>query len=70
MTAAKTLQVTRLLSIRQVAVHLAVSEKTISRLIKDQRIPIHRIRGQVRISEADLAAYLVESRVYPGANSM
>ena len=58
----------RLFSIAQVARYLGVSTKTVSRLIKDGQIPIHRIRGQVRISEADLAAYLGQSRVYPGAN--
>ena len=68
MTAAKTLQVPRLLSIAQVADHLGVHPKTVGRLIKDGQIPIHLIRGQVRISEADLAAYLVQSRVYPRAN--
>jgi excisionase family DNA binding protein len=69
MTAAKTLQMPRLLSIAQVALNLGVSKKTVGRLIKEGQIPIHRIRGQVRISEADLAAYLARSRVYPEANS-
>jgi excisionase family DNA binding protein len=58
----------RLLSIAQVALNLGVSQKTVGRLIKDGQIPIHRIRGQVRISEADLAAYLARSRVYLMAN--
>jgi excisionase family DNA binding protein len=46
----------RLLSIAQVALNLGVSKKTVNRLIEDGQIPIHRIRGQLRISEADLTA--------------
>jgi excisionase family DNA binding protein len=62
------MQVPRLMSIGQVADHLAVSEKTVRRLIADRQLPSHRVRGQVRVSEADLAAYLARSRIYPGAN--
>jgi excisionase family DNA binding protein len=67
MTAAKTVQVPRLLSMGQVADHLAVSQKTVRRLIADGQLPSHRVRGQVRVSECDLAAYVAQSRVYPGA---
>ena len=69
MTAAKTMQLPRLLSIPQVADHLAVHPKTVRRLIEDGRLPSYRVRGQVRISVSDLAAYLAQSRVYPEAHS-
>ena len=60
MTIQKTLEIPRLLSIAQVALHLGVSQKTVFRLIKE--LPNHRVRGQVRISEADLTAYLARVR--------
>jgi excisionase family DNA binding protein len=51
-----------LLSIATVAHHLDVSQKTVRRLIKDGHLAIHRIRRQIRISEADLVAFIARSR--------
>ena len=46
-----------LLSITAVAKRLDVSGRTVRRLIDNKAIAIHRIGRQIRISEADLAAY-------------
>jgi excisionase family DNA binding protein len=62
MTVQKTIPIPRLLSIAQVALYLGVSQKTVRRLIKDGQLPSHRIRGQLRTSEADLARYLAHVR--------
>lgn len=51
-----------LLSITVVAKQLDVSSKTIRRLINRKLIAIHRIGRQIRISEADLAAYTLSRR--------
>jgi excisionase family DNA binding protein len=53
----------RLLSVATVAIGLGVSEKTIRRLVHDGRLPSHRIGRQIRISEADLASFLMRSRI-------
>jgi excisionase family DNA binding protein len=52
----------RLYSIDAVAEMLGVSSKTVRRLIAIEEFRIHRIGRQIRISEADLAAYLARSR--------
>ena len=54
----------QLLSISAVAKRLDVSIRTVRRLIDDKSIAIHRIGRQIRVSEADLAAY-VQSRREP-----
>jgi excisionase family DNA binding protein len=51
-----------LLSIAAVALHLGVSVKTVRRLVHDGRLPSLRVGRQIRISEIDLAAFLVRSR--------
>jgi len=51
-----------LLSISAVAKRLDVSTRTVRRLIDDRSIAIHRIGRQIRISEADLAAYTQSRR--------
>jgi excisionase family DNA binding protein len=51
-----------LLSISAVAKRLDVSTRTVRRLIDDKSIAIHRIGRQIRISEADLAAYVQSQR--------
>jgi excisionase family DNA binding protein len=51
-----------LLTIDQVAGFLAVSPKTVRRMIKDNRLPYHRISGSVRVSSADLDAFIAISR--------
>lgn len=62
MTAAKPISFPRLLSIAIVAVHLSVSQKTVRRLIADGQLPTHRVGRQLRVSEADLAAFVARSR--------
>jgi excisionase family DNA binding protein len=51
-----------LLTVDQVAGFLAVSPKTVRRMIKDGRLPYHRISGGVRVSAADLDGYIAASR--------
>jgi excisionase family DNA binding protein len=51
-----------LLSISAVAKRLDVSIRTVRRLVNDKAIAIHRIGRQIRISEADLAAYVQSQR--------
>jgi excisionase family DNA binding protein len=52
----------RLLSIATVALHLDVSQKTVRRAVDDGQLAVHRVGRQLRISEADLAAYIARSR--------
>jgi excisionase family DNA binding protein len=47
-----------LLSQRQVALQLGVSLSTIERLRKEKRLRWHKVRGQIRISSADVRGYL------------
>lgn len=49
-------------SIRAVAEFLGVSERTVRRLIAGGELKAHRIGGSLRISEADLRAYLDRCR--------
>jgi excisionase family DNA binding protein len=58
----KPTSIPRLLSIAAVALHLGLSEKTVRRLIQDGQLPSHRVGRQIRISEMDLAAFLLRSR--------
>jgi excisionase family DNA binding protein len=51
-----------LLTVDQVAGFLAVSTKSVRRMIKDGRLPHHRISGSVRVSAADLDAFIAMSR--------
>lgn len=51
----------KLLRPKEVAERLAVSDRTIYRLVDEGKIASYRIGGAVRISEEDLEAYL-ESR--------
>jgi excisionase family DNA binding protein len=52
----------RLLSVTMVATHLGVSTKTVRRLVKDGQLPSHRVGRQIRISETDLALFIIRSR--------
>ena len=61
-TLQKKTAIPRLLSVGTVATHLCVSSKTVRRLIKDGQLPSHRIRGQIRVSETDLALFIAHSR--------
>jgi excisionase family DNA binding protein len=62
MKVAKSTPVLRLLSVATVATYLDVSTKTVRRLIQDRKLPHHRVGRQIRISEADLAAFVARSR--------
>jgi excisionase family DNA binding protein len=52
--------VTRLRTINETAQILNVSARTVRRLIQSGELPAHRIRGLLRISDADIAAFLAE----------
>ena len=51
-----------LLSVESVAELLDVSTKTVRRWIDQKLLPVHRLGRQLRISEPDLAAFLVRAR--------
>jgi excisionase family DNA binding protein len=51
-----------LLTLAEVAAALHVSVRTVRRLIDDKRLRTHRILRQLRISDADLAAFIRSSR--------
>ena len=53
----------RMLAVAEVAERLNVSVKTVRRLISNRELEAYQIRRQLRVSEADLAAYLVGQRV-------
>ena len=49
-----------LLTIAETAEHLAVSERTVRRLIDRQEIPALRIGSSIRVDQAELQAWLYE----------
>jgi excisionase family DNA binding protein len=49
-------------TIKQVADRLAVSPRTVHRLIAQGALPVHRIGRAVRVSEDDLARFLAARR--------
>jgi excisionase family DNA binding protein len=49
-------------TIQQIADALVVSTRTVRRVIDDGHLVAHRIKGVVRISEADFAAFLAARR--------
>jgi len=49
-------------TIEQIADCLVVSTRTVRRWIKSGALPVHRINGVVRASEADFAAFLAARR--------
>jgi excisionase family DNA binding protein len=55
-------QHTSFFAIADVAARLDVCERTVRRWIKSRALPVHRIGGLLRISEADLAAFLALRR--------
>ncbi len=57
-------RVENLMTIEEVARHLNVSIKTVRRLISKGEIEVYRIGRQLRVSEGDLAHYLVRRRVF------
>ena len=58
-----------LLSVDSVAAELDVSTKTVRRWISTERLPTHRLGRQIRISEADLLAFIAQSRSAAQLNS-
>jgi excisionase family DNA binding protein len=52
----------RLLSVTAVAERLDLSTKTIRRCITAGTLPVHRLGRQLRVSEADLLAFLQQRR--------
>jgi excisionase family DNA binding protein len=53
---------TKLFTIEEVAETLNVSSRTVRRLIESGALPVHRFGRLVRISGADLAAFLAANR--------
>ena len=47
-------------TIAEAAEILNVSQRTVRRIIQSGELRAHRIRGLIRISDADIAAYLAE----------
>jgi len=54
--------VPHLFSIRELADHLGISAKTISRWIDDGSLHAHRLGRQIRISEDDAASFIAARR--------
>ena len=52
----------QLLTFKDVAARLGVSTKTVQRCVERGEMPVHRIVGQVRISEADFRAFVAQRR--------
>ncbi len=51
-----------LLKISEVARRLDVSDKTVRRWIERGELPVHKLGHSIRISEADLSAFLAQRR--------
>jgi excisionase family DNA binding protein len=58
----QSLRLPRFLSVEAVATHLQVSTKTVRRWIDAGELPVHRLGRQLRVSEADLGAFVARSR--------
>jgi excisionase family DNA binding protein len=52
----------KLRTIEETAELLSVSVRTVRRLIESGALPVHRIGRAVRISDADIAAFLAANR--------
>jgi excisionase family DNA binding protein len=50
--------VTRLLTIKEVQARTGLSDSSVRRAIRHRRLAVHRIGGVLRVSEADLQAFL------------
>lgn len=48
-----------LLKVTEAAENLRVSTRTVRRLIKSWKLPVHRVESQVRISQVALRHYLM-----------
>jgi excisionase family DNA binding protein len=49
---------TRLLTIKEVQAHTGLSDSSVRRAIRRRRLAVHRIGSVLRVSEADLLAFL------------
>ena len=56
------------LTIRQVAVELGISERSVWRLIEDGDLPTHKFGSSTRIRQSDLDDYIKRSRREPIPN--
>jgi excisionase family DNA binding protein len=54
--------VTQLRTVAQTAELLGTSTRTIHRLIQSHALPVHRLGRLVRVSDADIAAFLAATR--------
>ena len=52
----------QLLTVRQAATQLQLSERTVRRAITAGELAVHRIGAAVRISEADLSTWIASKR--------
>jgi excisionase family DNA binding protein len=57
-----------MLSVKEVAGRLGVSEQTVLKLIERGELATSRVGRQYRVAEADLAAYLERTKVRPAAH--
>jgi excisionase family DNA binding protein len=51
-------------TIEQIAQSLVVSTRTVRRWIKDKLLIAHRIKGVIRVSEADFAAFFTPQTAF------
>jgi excisionase family DNA binding protein len=59
----KSRPLTRLRTIDETAEILNVSTRTVRRLIDSGALPVHRLGRLIRISDADIAAFLAANRI-------
>jgi excisionase family DNA binding protein len=57
--------VEQLLTIEQAAEVMGMSTRHVRRLVAERRIAFHKLGRSVRISQADIAAYIEAGRVDP-----
>jgi excisionase family DNA binding protein len=55
-------QATMLLSVKEVATYLAVTERTVYRLVKDHRLPAYKVGGQWRFKVDLIDAWMSRER--------
>lgn len=65
MKSANPLHTNRLLTVSEASRQYAVCERLIRRWVADREIPYHRIGRSIRLSPADLDAYMANHRVEP-----
>jgi excisionase family DNA binding protein len=55
----------RLLTVRQAGEESGLGERYVRRLVSEGRIPVYRWPNKVRVSEADLEAFVEQARQEP-----